>query len=261
MSALVSATTVAFLTSGSAAEAPPKAAEGSPASQSIVLVHGAFADPSAWDKVIPILQGKGYNVVVVRHPLSSLKEDVAATTRAINAQPGDVTLVGHSYGGVVITEAGNNPKVKGLVYIAAFAPDANESANDQFKGLGPPPWLETLEMYEGGYALLPAESVKTYFAQDMPASALKLIHAKQGPTAARVFDEKVTKPAWKETSSWYVRAEQDKIIDPRVQAKTAKRIGAATVSIKASHVVMMSKPKQVAAVILEAAAPKAVSRR
>lgn len=261
MSVLVSATTVAVLASASVAQAPPKAAEGSPASQSIVLVHGAFADPSAWDKVIPILQGKGYNVVVVRHPMSSLKDDVAATTRVINAQPGDVTLVGHSYGGAVITEAGNNPKVKGLVYIAAFAPDANESINDLLKGQPEPAWTKTLDKYDGGYAALPLESVKTNFAQDMPAKDIKLIHAKQGPIAMKAFDDKVTTAAWKDKSSWYVRAEQDKMIDPRAQAKMAKRIGAATVSIKASHVVMMSKPKQVAAVILEAAAPKAVSRR
>ena len=219
----------------------------------IVLVHGAFADSSSWDKVTPILQDKGYNVVAVYDPMSSLADDVAATKRVIEAQPGRVVLVGHSYGGVVITEAGNHDKVAALVYVAAFAPDAGESVNDLGKGQPAPPWTKRLVIDSGGFASLPADVVASDFAQDLSAADTRLIAAKQGPIAAKCFDGKITTAAWHTKPSWYVRAEQDHMIAPEAQAAMAKRANAKVTSVKASHVVMLSKSKEVAATILAAA--------
>ena len=227
-----------------------------------MLVHGAFADGSSWDRVSPILLAKGYTVVAVQQPMSSLADDVAATKRAIDAQPGEVILVGHSYGGVIITEAGNNPKVVGLVYVAAFAPDAGESTDDLGKGHPAPAWVKALKADGGGYQWLPPEIVAKDFAQDLPAAEAKLIAAKQAPPHSSVFAAKVKTAAWKTRPVWYVVATEDHMIAPAAQESMARRMDATTTSIKASHVVMLSKPRQVAAVILTAAAvsPLAASK-
>jgi pimeloyl-ACP methyl ester carboxylesterase len=227
------------------------------AAKTIVLVHGAFADGSSWDKVIPALQTAGYNVVAVHEPLSSLADDVAATKRVIDAQPGPVLLVGHSYGGVVITEAGNSDKVSGLVYVAAFAPDAGESVQDLGAGKPAPEWTKKLIADPAGFLTLPGDVVSKDFAQDVSAADAKLITAKQGPIAAKAFGDKVKTPAWKTKPSWFVRAEADHMIDPAGQELMAKRAGSKLTSVKgASHVVMWSKPKDVIAVILAAASGK-----
>jgi pimeloyl-ACP methyl ester carboxylesterase len=228
--------------------------------RSIVLVHGAFADGSAWDKVVPMLEAKGYNVVAVQQPLTSLKEDVAATKRAISEQPGQVILVGHSYGGVVITEAGNDSKVVGLVYVAAFAPDAGQSANDLAKTAPPPVWLKQMQVDEG-FGRLPTTTVVMEFAQDLPAAEAKLVAVKQGPINTKNFDEAVKTAAWRSKPSWYLRAANDRMIDPALQATMAKQIKATTTSLDSSHVPMLSKPKQVAAVILDAASRATVASR
>jgi pimeloyl-ACP methyl ester carboxylesterase len=220
----------------------------------VVLVHGAFADGSSWDKVTPLLEAKGFRVVAVYDPMSSLADDVAATKRVIEAQPGPVVLVGHSYGGAVITEAGNDRKVASLVYVAAFAPDAGESINDLGKGHPAPPWVKKLVVDRGGFATLPTDVVASDFAQDLPAGDTRIIAAKQGPIAARCFDDKITTAAWHAKPSWYVRAESDHMIDPDAQAFMAKRAGAKLTSVKGSHVVMLSHPADVTAVILAAAA-------
>jgi pimeloyl-ACP methyl ester carboxylesterase len=224
-----------------------------------VLVHGAFADGSSWDKVVPILLAKGYNVVAVHEPLSSLADDVAATKRAIDSQPGDVILVGHSYGGAVITEAGNNPKVVGLVYVAAFGPDAGESINDLGKGKPPPPWQSALKVDAGGFAWLPPEVVAKDFAPDTTPAEKKLIGVKQGPIATKCFDDKVKTAAWKTKPAWYLRASDDQMIDPAAQALMATRMKAMVTSVKSSHVPMVSKPRDVAAVILTAASAPAAA--
>jgi len=226
------------------------------AKPTIVLVHGAFADGSSWNKVIPLLQAKGYTVVAVHDPLSSLPDDVAQTTRAIDAQPGDVILVGHSYGGFVISDAGNDPKVKALVYVAAFAPDVNESITDLGKGQPVPPWQPLLKVDSGGYATLPTDAVLKYFASDLAPAEAKNVAATQGPISTSVFTAKLKSaaPAWKSKPSWYVRAESDQMIDPNGQAAMAKRANATVTSVKASHVVMLSHPADVAKVILAAAA-------
>ena len=218
----------------------------------IVLVHGAWADGSSWDKVVPLLIEKGHKVVAVHQPLSSLADDAAAVRRVIRAQSGKVLLVGHSYGGVVITEAGNDEKVSGLVYVAAFAPDAGESVNDLGKGGPAPEWAKTMKV-EDGYAVLSVEAVATEFAQDLPPPEQKLLATKQGWTAMAAFDGKPSKAAWKTKRSWYVQATNDRMIPPVAEEQMAKRMNAKLTSLPGSHVVMLSKPREVAAVILEAA--------
>ena len=225
----------------------------------VVLVHGAFADGSSWDKVTPLLLAKGYNVVAVHEPLSSLADDVAATKRVIDAQPGKVILVGHSYGGAVITEAGNDEKVTALVYVAAFAPDSGESINDLGKGQPAPQWVTRLAVDSAGFASLPADVVGTEFAQDLPARDAQLLASKQGPIAARCFDDKIKAAAWHRKPSWYLRAELDHMIAPAAQELMAKRAGAKLTSVKTSHVMMLVKPKDVASMILAAAAASGAS--
>jgi len=222
--------------------------------KSIVLVHGAFADGSSWDRIVPLLEAKGYTVVAVQNPLTTLADDVAATRRAIESVPGPVLLVGHSWGGAVITEAGNHEKVAGLVYVAAFGPADGESLTDLGKGHPEAPWVSSLKVDSGGFARLPPETVRNYFAQDLSAKEARVLAAKQSPTALALFGEKITTAAWKHKPSWYVRAEQDRIIDPNAEAAMAKRMGATTTTVKGSHVVMLSKPRKVAAIILDAAA-------
>lgn len=236
----------------------PSVASADAPKPTIVLVHGAFADGASWNKVIPLLEAKGYTVVAVHDPLSSLADDVAQTTRAIDQQPGDVILVGHSYGGYVISDAGNDPKVKALVYVAAFVPDAGETITDMGKGQPVPPWQPTLQVDKGGFATLPTDSVLKYFAPDLPVAEGRLVAATQGPISTTVFGAKLKSgsPAWKTKPSWYVRAESDQMIDPAGQAAMAKRANATVTSIKSSHVAMLSHPADVAKVILAAAAGK-----
>ena len=222
--------------------------------KSVVIVHGAFADASGWDKVVPLLQAKGLNVVAVQNPLSSLANDVDAASRAINAQKGPVLLVGHSWGGVVITEAGNNDKVKALVYVAAFAPSEGESVTDLTKDLPKAPWVSSLVADSGGYVTLPEPVMTKYFAPDLPAAKTRIMAATQGPILGKSFEEKVGKAAWQSKPSWYVVATQDQMIAPSLQQAMAKKIGAKTSSINASHVPFISKPKQVADAIIAAAA-------
>ncbi len=242
-----------------AGKAPPaKAASPKP---SVLLVHGAWADGSSWDKVVPLLEQKGYKVVSVHLPLTSATDDIAATTRAIEAQPGDVLLVGHSYGGFVISRAGNSPKVKSLVFVDAFGLDEGETANSLFKG-NPPAWFKTLQADGGNYVWLPFETVKSTFAQDLTLAEQKLIMAKQGPVPVSAFDEPMVDPAWKKKPSWYVRGNADKIIPADAQTMMAKRMKATLVPLDAGHVSMMSKPREVANVILDAAgAPAATATR
>jgi pimeloyl-ACP methyl ester carboxylesterase len=235
---------------GRAEPKPPK---------TIVLVHGAFADGSSWDKVFPLLAAKGYNVVAVHEPFTSFADDVAATRRAIELQPGEVILVGHSYGGAVITEAGNSEKVIRLVYVAAFAPDAGESINDLGKGQPAPRWLSALKIDSGGFAWLPPEIIATEFAQDLPPTEVRLLASKQGPILTRNFDAKITNAAWKAKPTSYLQTTEDHMIAPRAQAFMAKRMNATVTSVSASHVAMLSKPKDVAAAILQAAAAAPVT--
>ena len=221
--------------------------------KTVVLVHGAFADGSSWNKIIPLLQAKGLNVVAVQNPLSSLANDVDAAKRAIDAAPGPVILVGHSWGGTVITQAGNNEKVAALVYVAAFAPSKDQSSNDLSVGYPKPEWLSSLKVDSGGFLTLSPEAMTNLFAQDLPAAETKLMAVTQGPVLGKCFDEKITEAAWSTKPSWYVVAEKDHMINPDLQKALAKKINAKTTLLPTSHVPMLSKPQEVANVILAAA--------
>ena len=221
--------------------------------KTVVLVHGAFADGSSWDKVIPILQAKGLKVVAVQNPLTSLADDVATTKRALDAQTGSVILVGHSWGGTVITQAGNHEKVAALVYVAAFAPDEGQASGELGQDSPPPPGAASIRPDAAGFLSLTPEGVAKDFAQDLPAALTKVMAATQGPILAKCFEDKVTAVAWKTKPSWYIVAAKDRMIQPDLERAMAKKINATTTSLPTSHVSMQSRPKDVAAVILTAA--------
>jgi len=230
-----------------------QAAQANLQGKSVVLVHGAFADGSSWSKVIPLLEARGLHVVAVQNPLSSLQDDVSAAQRAIAQQKGPVILVGHSWGGAVITQAGTDERVKALVYVAAFAPDAGQSVNDMIKPFPPAPWVGALQVDSGGFLTLPQKVILSDFAQDLPVPEGLNVSAVQGPWAARCMDDKLTEAAWLTKPSWYVVAGQDHMIDARFQMAMATKIKAHVVEASASHVVMLSQPAKVAAAIIEAA--------
>jgi pimeloyl-ACP methyl ester carboxylesterase len=223
----------------------------------VVLVHGAFADGSSWGRVIPLLQAQGLKVVSVQNPLKSLAEDVDAVTRVLDAQSGPVVLVGHSWGGTVITQAGAHANVAALVYIAAAAPDAGQSTNDLLAGSGPLPWQAEVIADPAGFATLSDKGIADFFAQDVSAEKAAVIAATQGPLKLTAFDDKVTAAAWQDKPSWYLVADEDKILPPEGQAALAEKLQATTVHVSASHVPFVSKPRQTAQVILSAV--KAVS--
>jgi pimeloyl-ACP methyl ester carboxylesterase len=229
------------------------AADATASSQpSVVIVHGAFADGSDWAKVIPLLQAKGVQVTAVQNPLTSLEDDVAAAKRAIDAQPGKVVLVGHSWGGTVITEAGASDKVSALVYVAAFAPDVGQSIGELGKGYAPPPGLAFLKADAAGFLSLTQEGMSKHFAQDLPAAQTAVMFATQGPVHAKAFEQKVSVAAWKNKPNWYIVATADHMIQPDQQRDMAKRIGAHVTQLKTSHVPQQAQPAKVAATILEA---------
>ena len=228
-------------------------ARGAPANKTVVLVHGAFADGSSWDKVIPLLQAKGLKVVAVQNPLTSLADDVAATKRVIDDQTTPVILVGHSWGGTVITQAGEDTKVAALVYVAAFAPDEGQSTADLGRGLPPPPGSTSIQSDVAGYLYVTPEGVVRDFAPDLPVIQARAMAATQGPISGKTFEEKVSMAAWRTKPSWYIVAEKDRMIQPDLERAMARKIKATTTSLPTSHVAMLARPKDVAAVILRAA--------
>ena len=230
-------------------------AQSSPV-KNIVLVHGAFADGSSWSKVIPLLQARGFHVTSVGIPLTSFADDVAATKRAIAAEDGPVLLVGHSYGGVVITEVGSDPKVVGLVYVAAFAPDANQTISEISKPFPPPLGATKVKPLTDGFILLTPDGIETAFAQDLTKEEKALLVAVQPQTAGAIFEAKPTAAAWHNKSSWYIVASNDNMIAPEQEKSMAKQINATTTVLPSSHVAMLSHPKEVAKVIEDAAAGK-----
>lgn len=238
------------------AMALPASAQSAPAGpiKNIVLVHGAWADGSSWSKIIPRLEAKGYHVVAVQIPLSSLADDVAATNRVIDAQDGPVLLVGHSYGGTVITEAGMNPKVAGLVYVAAFAPDAGETIGGLSKPFGPTPLGGELRPIDGGFLVVTKKGVDEDFAQDLNPQEKALALATQGPLQSSIFGTPVKEAAWHTKPSWFVIAGNDRAIAPEQEKMTAKRMGAKTLTLQSSHVAMLAKPVEVSNFIADAAA-------
>jgi pimeloyl-ACP methyl ester carboxylesterase len=224
--------------------------------KNIVLVHGAFADGSSWSKVIPLLHAKGYHVTSVAIPLTSFADDVAATKRAIAAEDGPVVLVGHSYGGVVITEAGSDTKVASLVYVAAFAPDADQNITEISKPFPPPPGLTMVKPLTDGFILLTPEGIETAFAQDLTKDEKALILAVQPQTAGAIFGAKPTAAAWHSKPTWYVVSSNDRMIAPEHEKSMAKQMNATTTVLPSSHVAMLSHPKEVSEVIEDAALGK-----
>lgn len=222
------------------------------AKPSVVIVHGAFADGSDWAKVVPLLQAQGIKVTVVQNPLTSLAEDVAATRRVLNNQQGDVVLVGHSWGGTVISQAGTDAHVRGLVYVAAFAPDAGQASKDLGQGYPTPPGISQIAADSNGYLYLTPQGMATDFAQDLPKAQTDIMTATQGPIRASAFEDRTSAAAWSSKPSWYVVAGQDRMIDPGLQRAFAKKLGAQTTQLQTSHVPQQSQPAEVAKVILQA---------
>lgn len=219
----------------------------------VVLVHGAFADGSSWRRVIPLLEARGLHVVAVQNPLSSLEDDAAATKRVVDQQTGPVVLVGHSWAGVVISQAGNDDKVKSLVYVAAFAPDDGQSIADITKGQPPASWANELHKDSAGYLTLSDKAIRRDFAPDVPAVEQRIVAATQGPWFSGATADKVEQAAWHTKPSYFVVASRDRMIDPQLQETMAKHIGATVVRIDGSHVPMLSHPKAVADAIVAAA--------
>ncbi len=232
--------------------AAPVSAVAEETDVSVVLVHGAFSNSSAWNKVIPILQASGIDVRAAQLPLTSLESDAAAVARLVDLQKGPVVLVGHSYGGSVITEAGANDNVEALVYVAAFALDAGQSTASLLEGKPPAPWRAEAIADEGGYVRLSDAGIAKYFAPDLPADEAALIAATQGPINYKVNGEAPSVAAWSMRPTYYVVAENDQIIPPKLQAFFAKRMGAETTAVASSHVAMLSQPEAVAQVIMGA---------
>ncbi|HEY0759981.1 MAG TPA: alpha/beta hydrolase [Acidisarcina sp.] len=229
--------------------------------KNIVLVHGAWADGSSWSSVIPLLEKDGYHVIAVQLPLESLSDDDAVTERAIaritTAYPGPVLLVGHSYGGVVIGDTpGNDPKVAGLVYVAAFAPDTNESAHSLLGSLKTPSPLTQFLVFDPAsqFVTISAEGVAQAFAQDLPKPEQARLTATQGPAAVAVLLASPTvTPAWRSKSSWFIVAEQDRVITAGLEEQMAKKINATTITLPTCHLAMLQEPRRVAQFIEEAA--------
>jgi pimeloyl-ACP methyl ester carboxylesterase len=219
----------------------------------VVLVHGAWADGSSWSKVIPLLQARGLRVTAVQLPLNSLDADVATVKRAIALEDGPTVLVGHSYGGVVITEAGNDPKVAGLAYIAAFAPDVGQSAGSLGASVEPARLSAEIRPDKEGFLKLTESGVKNDFAQDLTPTEKSVLFAAQGPTAGAALGGNVANAAWKTKPSWYLVATADRAIQPALQRAMAKTIKAKTIEVTSSHVAMLARPDETANLILEAA--------
>ena len=220
----------------------------------IVLVHGGFVDGSGWEGVHDILKKDGYNVAIVQNPTTSLADDVAFTKRVIAAQAGKSLLVGHSYGGVVITEAGNDPKVAGLVYVAAFAPDKGESVASLIKEPTPGAAVPPILPPQDGFLLLDRSKFAASFAADVSEPKASFMAASQVPWGVAALAGEVSVPAWKSRPSWYLVATDDRMIPPPAQRQMAQRAGAVVGEAPGSHAVYVSQPQAVAALIEKAAA-------
>jgi pimeloyl-ACP methyl ester carboxylesterase len=220
-------------------------------STNIVLVHGAWADGSSWSKEIPILKNAGHKVIAVQLPLHSLADDVDTVKRAIEHIGGQVVVVGHSYGGQVITNAAyNNPNITGLVYVAAFAPDEGQSLSDFIDITKLPPGF--LMFDKGGFAYINPLMFHDGFAQDVNASESDIMAVVQKPANQSILAEKSGPPAWKQLPTWYQISENDRVIPPDVQLMFAERMNATTLSLNASHASLVSHPTEIADLILRA---------
>jgi pimeloyl-ACP methyl ester carboxylesterase len=221
--------------------------------RNILLVHGGWVDGSGWEGVYKVLKNDGYTVTIVQEPTISLAEDVATTKRAIAAQNGPVILVGHSYGGAVISQAGNDPKVAGLVYVTAFAPDKGESVSSLIKNPSPGAPVPPILAPQDGFIFLDRAKFPAAFAGDVPADTAAFMADSQVPWGVEALRDTVTQPAWRSLPSWYLVSTDDKMIPPDAQRAMAKRAGATIVEVKGSHAVYVSHPDAVASLIEKAA--------
>jgi pimeloyl-ACP methyl ester carboxylesterase len=216
-------------------------------------VHGAWADGSSWEKVIPILQERGSQVTAVQLSLASLENDVAITKRAIALEDGPVLLVGHSYGGAVISEAGNDPKVAGLVFVAAFAPDTGESVLSLLQQGPPTPIASQFQEDSAGFLELTEKGIFEDFAQQLTPKEKGILFATQGPAAAAALSAPLAgSPAWRSKPNWYVVAADDRAIPPDLERTMAQRMGAVTITLPSCHVAMLAEPEEVASFIIQA---------
>jgi pimeloyl-ACP methyl ester carboxylesterase len=254
--AVVAAAGAIGVASAQSPKNPPQAYRA----KNVVLVHGAFADGSGWRGVYDELTRRGYRVSIVQNPLTSLADDVAATKRVLARQDGPTILVGHSWGGTVITEAGVDPKVAGLVYVSALSPDAGETTADQYTGYTTPPEF-VIETLPDGFGIISPQKFKAGFAADATDADAAFLRDTQVPINMSVFGVKLKNAAWRTKPSFAVIATDDKAFDQRMLQAMAKRIGAAVTEVKASHAVFMTRPKVVADVIDKAAKSTARAAR
>ncbi len=221
--------------------------------KNVVLVHGGFVDGAGWESVYKTLKKNGYNVSIVQNPTISLEDDVAATKRVLAAQDGPAILVGHSYGGAVITEAGNDPKVAGLVYISAFAPDKGESVASLIKDPPPGAPVPPILPPQDGYLSLDKAKFSAAFAADVDTEKAAFMADSQVPWGVGALSGTISEPAWKKKPSWYLVATDDKMIPPAAQRLMSKRAGAKVTEVKGSHAIYVSQPDAVVALIEQAA--------
>ena len=221
--------------------------------KNVVLVHGGFVDGSGWQGVYDLLKKDGYNVSIVQNPTLSLADDVAVTKRTLAAQDGPAILVGHSYGGVVITEAGTDPKVAALVYIAAFAPDKGESVSALIANPAPGAPVPPILPPQDGFLFLERDKFRASFAADVSADAAAFMADSQVPWGVAALDGRITEPAWKAKPSWYLVSTEDRMIPPDAQRAMSKRAGATVAEAKGSHAIYVSQPQAVASLIQKAA--------
>lgn len=222
------------------------------AAANVVLVHGAYADGSSWSKVIPRLQAAGLRVTAVQHPLTTLQDGVEITRRAIALNPGPTVLVGHSFAGMIVTEAGVDPPVSALVYVAARAPDAGEDYGALAKTYPLPPASAGV-VWSEGWGRLSEEAFLRDFAGDLPPEEARVLCAVQGPISDTLFSGRTTHAAWRDKPSWYAVSTEDRTINPDLERFMAKRMGATTIELAASHVSLVSHPAEVSDLILAAA--------
>lgn len=261
-SIIISALLAVVAAAGFSTSAMAQAASSAPSgpAKNVVLVHGAFADGSGWRGVYDDLTQRGYRVTIVQNPLTSLADDVAATKRVLDRQDGPTVLVGHSWGGTVITEAGVNPKVVALVYVSALSPDAGETTAQQYAGFTTPPEF-VLDTLRDGYGIVRPSKFKEGFAADATDAQAAFMRDSQVPINMSVFGTKLQNAAWRSKPSWAVIATDDKAFDQRMLQRMAKRIGAKVTEVKASHAVFMTQPKVVSDVIELAASHGHHSKR
>jgi pimeloyl-ACP methyl ester carboxylesterase len=228
------------------------AQQPAPKAKNVVLVHGLFADGSSWSEVIPRLQAAGLNVTSVQNPLTTLPEAVDATLRVLSRQDGPTVLAGHSFSGMIVTDAGVHPKVSAVVYVAARAPDAGEDYTALAKTYPTPPASAGI-VFDGDEGWLNQEAFLRDFAGDLPEAKAKALYAVQWPFHKALLTGKTTHAAWRSKPSWYAISAEDRTINPDLERFMAKRMGAKTIELKASHVSLISQPEAIANLILEAA--------